>query len=125
MSFMYMLRCSGREIDSRTPGYPLRTKENIESWATLTPLPHAMKHDGTNSRHTGGLTLQPHFGGKVRKQRIADNPYTPLNPCLEKKSGQGPAFLGYFQRDELLSRKHKANYRGPRASSRAYEESGS
>ena len=104
----------GNVTDSTMSGYPLRTKCNANNWAVLTPNTGAI----TKGHPTGGrqhtLVLVPHFGGRVRKRPVADDPYSPSNPCHSKKSGQGSAFLGYYQRDEHLARKHKPRFRGPR-----------
>ena len=60
------------------------------------------------------LAFQPHFGGRPRKHPVVNEPYTAANPCKVKCSGQGPTYLGFFQRPDTPRRSHKPKGRGPR-----------
>ena len=108
--------CLGVSIPSTTPGYPLRTDANSNRWEPLKPLV-AVVH--TIVSHLPGgkrrpLAFQPHFGGRSRKPSVVDQPYTVNNPCKVKTLGKGPDYLGFYQREEHLTRAHRRKGRGPR-----------
>ena len=103
-------------------GYPLRTKDNSEKWAILTPSTGTITrgHPTGGKQHT--LVLMPHFGGRVRKRAATESPYSPSNPCCSMRSGQGPSYFGFYQREEHMSRKHKSRFRGPRRAAEELQE---
>ena len=106
---------SGRSVPSCDTGiYPLRTSGTDEQWAVLCPLfPKLAKgHQPGGPKHA--LTLVPHFGGRRKGQRPEESAYSRDNPCLEKRMGKGPSWLGFYERPETLRRNHRKTCRGPR-----------
>ena len=86
------------------------------------PIPLAKGH--APGGKCQALVLYPHYGGKSRKRAINEEPYSASNPCASKRSGQGPPYLGFYQREDCLKKGHKARFRGPRAASASWNEFG-
>ena len=100
--------------DSTSDFYPLRTNDNTALWANLRALDFTGRKSASSHMPGGNLMLVPHWGGRTRKEKPVDNPYTAQNPCLVKTLGAGPSILGFYRRPEHLQRGHRSNFRGPR-----------
>ena len=104
-------------MPSDTAGYPLRTSTNGDKWAALQPLVADVRKM-PSMRSAGGkktpLVCEAHYGGRARKAVVEENPYTKENPCKVRTLGKGPAFMGFYERDECLRRQHRRRARGPR-----------
>ena len=119
----YHVDMSSKAITFRGDGtshfYPLRTNENTALWANLRALDSTGRKAA--SQHLPGgkrrsLVLVPHFGGRTRKEKPVEEPYTDQKPCLVKTLGAGPSSLGFYRRPEHLQRqrRYRSNFRGPR-----------
>ncbi|CAE7209382.1 unnamed protein product, partial [Symbiodinium microadriaticum] len=98
---------TGEESHSASDFYPLRTNDNTAIWANLRALDSTGRKIASSHMPGGNrrpLMLVPHWGGRTRKEKPVDNPYTAQNPCLVKKLGAGPSILGFYRRPEHLQR---------------------